>query len=251
MRVLVTFAVEAEFRPWRKLRRFVETRHGPSLIRSTQLGDLGVEVLLTGIGGKSAWLQTAKRVWNGDIDICISSGLAGALRPEYRVGQVVAAKAVHRGAWSETTPADPALLRRAVEGGAQEVGSFYTASHVVVLAREKRELGKGSDVVEMESGEVLREAAAFGARVIAIRAISDGVDEDMPLDFNRVTTPSGGVSLARVVGEAARHFRSIPSLLRFGQQSKLAAETLAEFLDAYVETLAGECRVPATEAVGR
>jgi adenosylhomocysteine nucleosidase len=90
----------------------------------------------------------------------------------------------------------------------------------------------------MESGEVLYEAAAFGAKGIAVRAISDAADEDLPLDFNRVTTPSGEVSIPRVLAEVVRHPLSTPALMRFGNQSRMAAEKLAAFLDRYVEAVA-------------
>jgi nucleoside phosphorylase len=250
MRVLVTFAVEAEFAPWRRSRRFVETTNdGLSPIYSATIDDLVIEVLLTGIGGKSPWLQTTKKVWDCDVDICISSGLAGALRSDYQIGQVLAAKMVYSADWEKTVFADKSLLRTAVAIGAREVGSFYSADHVVLSAIEKQELAKRSDAVEMESGEVLYEAAAFGARVIAIRGISDSAEEDLPLDFNRVTTATGQVSLPRVLGEVAKHLNAVPSLIRFGQQSRMAAEKLAEFLERYVQALAGERKRLAGEAV--
>jgi len=89
--------------------------------------------------------------------------------------------------------------------------------------------------VEMESGEVLHETSAFGAKVIAIRGISDAVDEDLPLDFNRVMTPAGEVSIPKVLGEVARHPMSAAALVRFAKQSRMAAEKLGAFLDRYLE----------------
>jgi adenosylhomocysteine nucleosidase len=251
MRVLVTFAVEAEFAPWRRYRKFEEIRHGLCSIYSSYCGEIAVDVILTGIGNKSPWVETTKRLWDGDVAICISSGLGGALRPELQIGQVLAAKMVRSASWSKSILSDEALLRTAVETGACEVGSFYSADHVVVSAKEKQELGKISDVVEMESGGVLYEATAFGARAIAIRGISDGAEEDLPLDFNRVTTPTGEVSLPKVLGEVATHLTAVPSLIRFGQQSRMAAEKLAAFLDRYVEAIAGKCNTFAKQAVIR
>jgi hypothetical protein len=81
---------------------------------------------------------------------------------------------------------------------------------------------------------------AFGAKVIAIRAISDAVEEDLPVDFNRVTSEAGEVSIAKIVAQAAAHPGSIPALIRFGRQSRNAAERLAVVLDACVEKLASK-----------
>src|SRR2546426_651466 len=79
--------------------------------------------------------------------------------------------------------------------------------------------------------------SAFGARGVAIRGISDTVEEDLPLDFNRVTNASGDVSIPRVMREVFRNPGAIPALIRFGHQSQEAAERLAAFLDEYVQRL--------------
>jgi len=237
MRILVTFAVNAEFAPWRRLREFAGKDDGPCKIRTARFGQNEIGVLLTGIGGKSGWLGTTKRIWDGEVDICISSGLAGALREEYSPSDILVPRTVWAVARKKTIPCDSELLRAAVENGAREVGSFYSAEKVVTSAVEKRDLGRTADAVEMESGEVLYEAAELGARVIAIRGISDAAGENLPLDFNRVTSASGEVSLTRVLRQVARKPAAVPALIRFGQQSRMAAEKLCGFLDRYVQCL--------------
>jgi adenosylhomocysteine nucleosidase len=235
MRILVTFAVEAEFAPWRKLRHFEKRTDGAAEYFAARIGAADVNVLLTGVGGKSAWLETTKIVWDGDVDICVSSGMAGALRAEYQLGDILAAKEVQANSWKRVVASDTKLVQLAEEHGARAVGCFYSADRVIGSASEKRELGRVADAVEMESGEVLLEASAFGAKVIAIRGISDSVDEDLPLDFNRVMTPAGEVSIPKVLGEVVRHPMSAPALMRFGKQSRMAAEKLGAFLDRYLE----------------
>jgi adenosylhomocysteine nucleosidase len=238
MRILVTFAIDAEFAPWRKLRRFEKHSNGVAEFFGARLGGADVNVLLTGVGGKSAWLEATKLVWDGDVDICISSGLAGALRSDYQRGEVLAAREVQAAGWKRVIASDADLLRLAEQHGARAVNSFYSADHVIRLASEKRELGKLADAVEMESGEVLYEAAAFGAKGIAIRGISDAAAEDLPVDFNKVMTSAGEVSIPRMLGEVVRHPLSTPALVRFGNQSRMAAEKLAVFLDRYVQAVA-------------
>ena len=235
MRILVTFAVDAEFAPWRKLRHFAKQSNGSSEFFTSRVGDAHISVLLTGVGGKSAWVQATKVIWDGDVDVCISSGLAGALRSEYQIADVLAARKVCAVSWKRSIYSDTALIQLAEQQGARVVGSFYTSEHVVAQASEKRELGRLADAVEMESGEVLYEASAFGARGIAIRGISDVADEDLPLDFSKVITSSGDVSISRVLGEVVRHPLSASALIRFGAQSRVASEKLCAFLDHYVE----------------
>jgi len=174
--------------------------------------------------------------------LCVSSGLAGALKLNYPVGEVLAARSVR----TEAVRADlkenvldssVPLLAFAAECGATVVGQFYSAERVVGRAEEKHYLGEHSDAVEMESFEILLESAAFGIPAIAIRAISDAVDDDLPLDVNRILTDQGQVSIPRVLAQVALHPTSLPDLVRLGQNSKAAAESLAQFLDKYIATV--------------
>jgi adenosylhomocysteine nucleosidase len=238
MRVLVTFALDAEFAPWRKLRRFEKLMREDLDCYSSQIGETQIRVILTGIGGKKAWVEATRVLWDGDIDVCISSGLAGALKPEHKPGEVLAAESIYAADWKKIVAGNSALLDVAVRCGAKLAKCFYSADHLVLRSEEKRSLGLKADAVEMESGEILYEASVFGAKGIAIRAISDAAEEDLPLDFSRATTESGDLSITRVIGQAALNPGAVPSLIRFGQQSRLAAEKLAAFLDRYLEKLA-------------
>ena len=237
MRILVTFAVEAEFAPWRRLRRFQKSDACGTDCFSTKIDDNEIDVLLTGIGCRRAWLEAIKVLWNGDVDICISSGLAGGLRDGHRLGEILVAENVLASKRDQAIQCNPVLVESAAATGAKKVKAFYTADHVILRSSDKRNLSVFADAVEMESGEILLEAAAFGAKVAAIRSISDTVDEDLPLDFNRVTDDSGDVSMKRILGEIVSAPSSIPALVRFGQQSKGAAESLAAFLEKYLQIL--------------
>jgi adenosylhomocysteine nucleosidase len=237
MKILVTFAVEAEFAPWRKLRPFSQANLGEIQAYSGQMKDAELIVLLTGVGGRRAWAEATKVIWDGNVDVCISSGLAGALREKHRPGDVLAAKEVHATNWKKVIPSDADLLEIASACGAKVAHAFYSVDRVLVRSSEKSDLGAKADAVEMESGDIMLEAVAFGAKVIAIRAISDAVEEDLPLDFNRVMSESGKVSITKILTQAAAHPGSIPALIRFGMQSRNAAEKLAIVLDACIQRL--------------
>ncbi|HXN29741.1 MAG TPA: hypothetical protein VN902_21635 [Candidatus Acidoferrales bacterium] len=244
MKILVTFALENEFAPWRAMREFRAGKWGDADLYRARIGAAEVGVILTGAGPKQAHLKAAKILGSDpdSINLCVSSGLAGALKINYPVGQVLAARSVR----TEAVRADlkdnvldssAPLLAFAAECGATVVGQFYSAERVVGRAEEKHYLGEHSDAVEMESFEILLESAAFGIPAIAIRAISDTVEDELPLDMNRILTDEGQVSIPRVLGQVALHPTSVPDLLRLGQNSKAAAESLAQFLDKYIATV--------------
>jgi len=237
VRMLVTFAVEAEFVPWKRLRRFQRAQAGPFGGYAAEIAGATVNVLLTGVG--TAATGKLEELWRGgDYDICISSGLAGALQPRHLPGEILAARRVVSAQAAPAAEGDEELLSLAESCGAKVVPFFCTSQRMLLTASEKRSLGAQADAVEMESGEILEGAAAGGVRGVAIRAIADAADEDLPLDFNRVLTRKGKVSLVRALGEAARKPGSLLQVARFGHQARWAAERLGGFLDRYAAVVA-------------
>jgi nucleoside phosphorylase len=251
MRILVTFAVEAEFAPWRAIRKFQKLERADVECFTSSIHECELTVLLTGIGCKKAWVEATKVIWDSDVDICVSSGLAGALRPAHLIGEILVPERVLASKLDRIIACDPALTDFALSSGAKQVGTFYTADRVIARAEEKGSLGAIADAVEMESGEILLEAAAFGARVVAVRAISDASDEDLPIDFNAVATEDGDVSIPKILRKVVSSPGSIPSLIRFGQQSKRAAESLAEFLERFISKIATASPTLSTQEVVR
>jgi len=245
LRILVTFALENEFAPWRALHDFRPKKCGQTQGHFAEIGGAEVGVVLTGAGPRPAAAEASKVAWgeSGELEICISTGLAGALRPGYEIGQILAARSVgseaaHPELKSSVLESSPALLSFAEDCGATTVDRFYTTARVVTRPDEKRHLGSRADAVEMESFEVLREAASDGIPAAAIRSVSDKVDEDLPPDMQEVFTDEGRVSIPRLVGHLARHPSSVPDLVRFGKQASRAAESLAKFLDCYIPVVA-------------
>lgn len=245
MKILITFALETEFSPWRPMRDFRSAQWGAVDVHVANIGDVQVGVVLTGAGPKQARLNAAE-VMRGEpnaIDLCISSGFAGALKESCQVGQVLVAKSIssemaEAGSPSKLLSSSEALVSFAADCGATVVEQFYSAQHVVSRAEEKKYLAKLADAVDMESFEVMAAAAAAGVPAVAIRSISDAAQEDLPLDMDSVFSDEGRVSIPRVLGQVALHPKALPGLIRLGEQSKRAAESLAQFLNRYIEVLA-------------
>src|SRR5215471_13835814 len=204
MRILVTFAVEAEFAPWSKLRQFhekhvaaAEAAEGFKVFETT-VADHTVWVHLTGIGGNrlSALAPGAQAA---GVDFVISSGLAGALRKQHDVGEVIAPRYVGVAGDAVGLAADSRLLRLAGAHGAKLVDAMLTTDHVVESGDEKNRLGLLADAVDMESSRIMREFA-FGSK--------------------------------------------IPGLIRFGVRSRKAASNLTRFLDSFLSAMTPEDMIP-------
>ncbi len=220
-----------------------------------QIGTAEVGVVLTGVGPRAAKRELLKvlATEHDEINCIVSSGLAGALRTELELGQVLTARYVYSEnprpeLNTQVLQSSAALVSFAADCGATVVNRFLSANHVVATAAEKRLMGANADAVEMESFDVLHQAAEFGVPAMALRAISDLATEDLPLDMGEILTDAGQVSLPRVLERVARHPQSLPSLMRLGQNSKRAAESLAGILDSFVRTVATKSRALETSA---
>jgi adenosylhomocysteine nucleosidase len=248
MKVLVTFAVEAEFAAWRNLRAFNLIDYQGLKLRKTKIGAAEVTVLITGVGAQAAAqaMDLMMRMADKDqyFDVCISSGLAGALCDTLSVGDIIAPKEIivelkHAEQGTERLEVDGELRQMALGRGAKNANCMFTTDEILVKASQKKSCASRAQSVDMESFEIVKAASAWGARSVVIRAISDSATEDLPINFNLTLSEKNQVSLAKVLAQLVKNPLALPALIRFGQQSKRAGGLLAGFLESYLKDLAG------------
>ena len=134
MRVLVTFAVDAEFAPWRKLRDLRVNKVGEVSLSQAQLGRAVVDFVVTGMGSENA-RRVANVVMAQPYTICIAAGFAGALKPEHAVGTILVAEAVQQIGKAKTIQSSRRLVRAAGIDGAFRSKMFLTSDSVIRAAR--------------------------------------------------------------------------------------------------------------------
>jgi adenosylhomocysteine nucleosidase len=243
MRILVTFATDAEFAQWRSRHPFVPYELDDSGQRRefdvfrANVGQDEVTVLLTGIGGEN----TKKAMSTIPLemqDLCISAGLAGALDGNLKIREIVVGRTAQNSDHSQESESDVDLVGLANACGARVVNVFLTSRTIVVTADEKRSLSAFGSVVEMETGHILAIARQRKVPAVGVRAISDAADEDLPLDFGRIADSRGHVKVGALLRELALHPHRLPLLVRFGHECRSAAGALADFLDQYIPTIA-------------
>lgn len=251
MRILVTFAVEAEFAPWRKRHGFKRNEiRIPQLplnqpfyeVYEAGVAGTDVDVLLTGIGWEDLSGYIAKKALRELLKrkphCCISTGLAGGLNAEYRPGQIVAASELVFRRGGSKILSNKRLLKVAENCGARIANTLITESHIVSEASSKSAMSKFGDFVDMESYHILQIVTGTQIPAIAVRGISDAADRDLPVDFSKILGRDGAVRKRQLFGEIARHPLRIPGLIRFGLQCKEASHSLADFLDDFIASLA-------------
>lgn len=236
MKVLVTYAVEAEFAPWRRLRDFEKVEIGGAAANQAQVGRATVDFVATGIGATKAE-RLAEAVISKEYSFCIVSGFAGALKATVKLGDVVVAEKVQHAGNRGTTVCARNLVTRAAQDGGKSISTLLTTDHVVNTAAEKERLSPFADAVDMESFSILNVALARSLPAVAIRVISDSFDQDLPVDIDTMIDADGNVKIGGVARYVAKHPLTLPALVRLGRETKTAAEALAHFLEAYIKKL--------------
>jgi uridine phosphorylase len=187
----------------------------------------GRELLITGMGRRNAsthFLETLRRVTPDRVLTC---GFAGALNPEFKIGDVLFDEDYDAG------------LNQALLSSAAIPAKFYCSVRVAVTAAEKADLWRttGADAVEMESAVIRSLCRERGIPSATVRVISDAANEDLPLDFNALMTSEQKISIPKLMGKLVTSPRSIPRLMDLQRNTRLAAKNLAEVLDRLLHRL--------------
>ncbi len=237
MKILVTFAVDWEFKPWLRQRAFQSDRRNAGTF-SAQIEGIDVRVLLTGIGTGNA-LRSISATVDEIPDLCITSGLAGGLKPQHRSGEVLVARAVYDSTGETFVYSDERLFSSAVDCGAKPASRFISVSQIVRTVQEKTRLSASADAVDMESFAVMKELSRLGVPCAAIRSVSDPLEMRVPYDLDRALDSAGRIRMRQVLGQVVCNPRQLLPLARLAIRSSRATASLARFLDNYVLSLAG------------
>jgi adenosylhomocysteine nucleosidase len=200
-----------------------------------ELGGSPAVLAVSGIGEERAY-KTAKEILGlfPNARAYVSVGLSAALVPELSPGDIVAAsEIVTAAAPFNTCPCDPELID-AVSKIKCRTGRFFAASKTVITASEKMEIARanGAIALDMESGGAARASIEAGIPFISIRAISDGLDEDLPVDFNLLMR-EGKMRWGRFIFYFMTHPAKIAPLMRLGRNSRLARERLGDAINLF------------------
>lgn len=174
------------------------------------------------------------------------TGLAGGCEPELRPGDVVVGDPVAiPGAELAGADGDPGLRGRAVRAldAARlryRVGRLVTVDELVTSPAAKAQWWRteGALAVDMESAHVLAWARRVGLPALAVRAVVDGPEDEVPGELLGTVGADGRMRAGAVASLLGR-----PALVgaawRLGRRSRRALGNLARFLRAFVD-LPGE-----------
>jgi hypothetical protein len=163
------------------------------------------------------------------------TGLCGGCAPGLAPGDLVIGTEVGPPGGPWRAP-DPGLARHAadllrVSGLPHREGRLLTVPAVVGSSVAKTGLWRAERAVavDMESAHVLRWAAGRGVPAVAVRAVADAAEDEVPDILTDALDPAGMVRVRRLGGWASRP-RALPAAWRLWRRSSLALDRLARFL---------------------
>lgn len=179
-------------------------------------------------------------------DLAVSSGFACALIPSHIGALLIATEVRSRpevsgSAWQPALPCaglPSAMAERAAReaGLAVQSGAFVSLPEVLWRGEQKQRLAAetGAAGLDMESGAIAFAAAERQVPLVVARSVSDLQDEDLPLDFNLFLRPA---SWPRGILQAVLAPSCLAGLRRLRRQSRLAADQLTRFMQAFLGRL--------------
>lgn len=197
-------------RPWQKR---------PGVGHPLVFFESGDVVLLCGGIGYEAGKRAAEMVIEyARPDVLIATGLAGGLKPAWTRGRTMTASEVI----DETTG------RRFKTAHGDGV---VVSSREIARAAKKRDLASrfAADVVDMEGAAVAEIAEAHGLPFLAVKAVSDEMDFELP-PLQEFVDGDGRFRAARFGFWAVWHPRWWPVIVQLKRRSDVAAKALAEKL---------------------
>lgn len=156
--------------------------------------------------------------------IIVSAGLAGGLDDSCSLGTVVLGENYTSARFLERLVACPDLWR---------VGTIYTTSHVVDSHHEKRRIGieTGALCCDMETAHLWKVASDHEIPMLALRAVSDPVDWDLPMPGSVLFDPiTSRPDILAIFMSLIRQPSRVPEFLRMRQAADRASQNLSRVL---------------------
>jgi adenosylhomocysteine nucleosidase len=203
----------------------------------------GPGVVAVAGGGDAVRLERELEAAAEGATAILSCGLAGALAPGLKAGELVLGKLFPgegRGPVGGPPQLDPGLRRERniIDWLSQNlpdahIGTIIGSDTIIVTAAQKQALHAetGALAVDMESHIAARVAARHNLAFAIVRVISDSANEVLPPAALVGMKPDGSMALGAVLASLARNPTQLPALIRTGIHAGRAFSELRRVSD--------------------
>lgn len=243
-------AMPEEIQPLiRRVGQFKREKLAGSTLYRFSVAGKDISLIESGIGAVRA-AQAARALIDAESpEILINFGFGGAPLPGPGVGDIVVAERLlflkerlftkQAGLAPALTEEMTATLEQHVLGESYRIhrGTFITTGEIIGKGMLAGLLpaGTATPVLEMETAAVARVAHERKVPLAAVRAISDGADEELGFSIADFTDREMRIRVWKVLWTLARKPRIIPQLMRLEKNSRLAGKNLATAVLVIIE----------------
>lgn len=208
--IAIITAMEVEFMSFYKQIRIEGKADVPTggIFRATLKGK-DVVAIQSGIGEERAIRAVRFLIEKYSVRFIISTGVAGALSPELRTGDIVIGEKVlsRKGMFYSNKTMVTNCTESCKELGMKYItGVILTSAEFIASNSKKKSLHEeyGAMAVEMESAFIAEYAAGKGIPFLVIRAISDTADTSFNIDFQKIEK-NGKITFLRYLAYFSLH----------------------------------------------
>lgn len=213
-----------------------------------------VLVAITGVGADAAWQAAGDFIAVHRPPWVVSTGFAGGLVDVVRRGHFIMPQAIvtqpvesSAGRRKGMPPADTEFTvglrfpeETLVRMKSLHTGRLVSVDRVIREEAEKRRLGRRSDAVacDMETWAVAAACAAAKTRFLAVRVVTDAVDDPLPTEIeNLLEQKSVAGKLGAIAGALLNRPSSVKDMWRLYEEATTASGRLGKFLASCLPSL--------------
>lgn len=189
---------------------------------------------LSGMGVQAA-RTAAEGLHKNGVNALVSFGVAGALDPNLKPGNLVLPELIHADKELPVTIAWRNRLQNLLPAHITVVGGTLASSPVsLTCEKEKWDLAHvtGACAVDMESAAIAEVAIAAGIPFIAVRAIIDPVHFSPPAALLEAVYPDGGVNPVRLIALMLKRSVHLSTLMHMAVGMHAARKTLSTVIQS-------------------
>lgn len=216
----------------------VTTKGDGFLVRQGDWKGRRIAVAVSGAGRKAAARAAESLILGHRPAWILSAGFCGGLGPKLRRHDILVADRITFDDGTEL-PVELGPVRSAscLSGKGLHVGRLLTVDQIVRRPREKRALGETHDAlgVDLESFAVAEVCARRQTRFLAVRVVSDAVDDRLPREVERLSRhKTRAAQFGAAVGAFLNRPGALKEMYRLKENALASSDRLAKFLAALI-----------------
>jgi adenosylhomocysteine nucleosidase len=216
------------------------SRHPHGIERAGKLHGREVVIVESGVGQKAAARATAEAIKFYQPRWVVSAGFAGGLTDELRRGHIVMADEIASAAGDRLAIGLKLDRESLAATKGLHVGRLLTVDALLREPAERRGLAQehGAIAADMETFAVARVCHTSGVPFLAVRIISDAVDDELPPEIEHLLAQKSFASkLGAATGAILKRFSAAKDLWKLREDALKASDRLAKFLVGMIDQL--------------